>query len=465
LRRLLSLTTATGSELGEIRLMFNPSRQRRYQFIRARHLRDLDDVLLPLARLVDRLTPCSVSEFNEKFDKECRKLLPEAKAVKTRDNFRTEIVRSLFGLVIFDAEVVKPSDRLGRLLESSDQTAFFREIAWKFQFPFGAASPREWKQNQDLSLRPGPFLLQLLDLADKRSFPISQDEIFFYVLNSEDVQKGLVSPDDVLKCLVGNRLKGSLPKGFPVPRSSKNRQHLGEFLRILELGSLIAIEGDRVNLRKISPSTKSLFLEVNSRKIEFTDSGFVSRKFRREAWDLHYTTLDESTAEKLAASVPPTSPGGKITATELGKLGEQIAVASEIDRLSQVDRSLARRVKDRSKEKEIGFDIESVRGDLTARGRSERSPIYIEVKTTRRNTKVKLYNFPDGFDMQRSQWEKAKTSRTDFFIYRVFVTDEGNQIVRICDPYGKAKASDAVSVIPKSYEVDILLPDHELFDA
>jgi len=445
--------------------MFNPSRQRRYQFIRARHLRKLDDVLLPLARLVDRLTPCSVSEFNEKFDKECQKLLPKAKSVKTRDNFRTEIVRSLFGLVIFDAEIVKPSDRLGRLLESSDQTAFFREIAWKFQFPFGASSPRKWKQNQDLSLRPGPFLLQLLDLADKRSFPISQDEIFFYVLNSEDVQKGLVSPDDVLKCLVGNRLKERLPKGFPVPRSSKHRQHLREFLGIMELGSLIAVEGDRVNLRKTSPSTKSLFLKANSRKIGFTDSGFVSRESRREAWDLHYTSLDKSSAKKLAASVPPTSHRGEFTATELGKLGEQIAVAFEKDRLSQVERSLAERVKNRSKEKEIGFDIESVRGDLTARGRSERSPIYIEVKTTQRHTKVKLYNFDDGFDMQRSQWEKAKTSRTDFFIYRVFVTDEGNQIVRICDPYGKEQASDGVSVIPKSYEVDIQLPDHELFDA
>jgi len=406
-----------------------------------------------------------VSEFNEKFDKECRKLLPEAKAEKTRDNFRTEIVRSLFGLVIFDAEIVKPSDRLGRLLESSDQTAFFREIAWKFQFPFGASSPREWKENQDLSLRPGPFLLQLLDLADKRSFPISQDEIFFYVLNSEDVQKGRVSPDDVLKCLIGNRLKERLPKGFPVPRSSRHRQNLGEFLRIMELGSLIAIEGDRVNLRKISKSTKSLFLGVNSRNIEFEQKEFVNDKDRRNEWDLYYTRLDKSTAKKLAASVAPTSHGGKITAPELGKLGEQIAVAFEKNRLSQVDKSLARRVKNRSKEKEIGFDIQSVRGDLTARGRSERSPIYIEVKTTKRATKVKLYNFPDGFDMQRSQWEKAKTSRTDFFIYRVFVTDEGNQIVRICDPYGKAKASDAVTVIPKSYEVEILLPDHELFDA
>jgi hypothetical protein len=406
-----------------------------------------------------------VSEFNEQFDKQCRKFLPEAKAVKTRNNFRTEIVRSLFGLVIFDAEIVRPSNRLRRLLESSDQTAFFREIAWKFQFPFGASSPGEWKKHQDLSLRPGPFLLQFLEEADKRSFPIFQDEIFYYVLNSEDVQKGRVSPNDVLECLIENQLKERLPRGFPVPSGSKHRQHLVEFLQIMKLGSLIAVEDNRVNLREISPSTKNLFLGVNSRKIEFAGSEFVGHKARREAWDLYYTSLDKSTAKKLAASAPSTSRRGKITATELGKLGEQIAFAYEKRRLSRVERGLACRVENRSKEKEIGFDIQSVRGDLTARGRSRRSSIYIEVKTTKRATRVRVYDFNDGFDMQRSQWEKAKASGTDFFIYRVFVTDEGNQIVRICDPYGIAKASDAVSVIAKNYEVEILQPVHELFDA
>jgi hypothetical protein len=456
-------------------MTFNPSRQRRAAFIRSRGKDELDSLLLPLAQLVQEITPCSIEQFGEEFDRRSRLILGEDRDPKTIANFRTEIIRSLFGFLVFTDTEARPSDRLTRLLESSDQTAFFKEVAFKFQFPFGGVSRNNWQENQDLSLRPGPFILQLMSLAAQVRIVLTREEIYFYVLNAEEVQLGKVAPTEVLETIMADRAGKIAPANFPVPGGSFHRQHLKEFLDFLELGMLIVVEDDQVWLRTTEASAIQTFLDVEAQRIEFRDAGFETHDELRSAWDLYYTSLndDELSAFKIpgrqetapARSMPAISPASgasrSVQNAEIGRRGELIVMELERRRLVQYDRALLVKLRDRAAERHIGYDIQSARADLEDVDHDYDELIYIEVKTTRRLTRV-LNVEHDVFSMTRNEWNKAKESRSAFFVYRVYLTGEGTQIAKICDPYGMN--GHGVRALPTSFEIQLDEPEHVLMD-
>lgn len=456
-------------------MMFDPARQRRAAFIRSRGKDELDSLLLPLAQLVQQITPCSIEDFGAEFDKRSRTILGEDIDSKTIANFRTEIVRSLFGLVVFTDTTARPSDRLVRLLQSSDQTAFFKEIALKFQFPFGGVSKKNWEENQDLSLRPGPFIIQLLSLASAAKTQLTREEIYFYVLNAEDVQLGQVAPGEVLTTVLSARAKSLAPVNFPVPGGSFGRQHLKEFLDFLELGMLIVIEDDRVWLRTTETLAIETFLGIDSRRIQFRDPGFQNHEELRSAWDAYYTTLEEGdvAALQVTADQTPAEVGelpAVATATdnlrrvpnvEIGRQGELIVIEFERRRLVQHDRALLIKLVDRTAERHIGYDIQSARADLEDGDHDYDELIYIEVKTTRRLTRVADLKH-DVFNMTRNEWNKAKESRSAYFVYRVYLTSEGTQIARMCDPFGMN--GTGLRALPTNFEIQLDQPEKELVD-
>jgi hypothetical protein len=456
-------------------MTFNPSRQRRAAFIRSRGKEELDSLLLPLARLVQEITPCSIEQFGEEFDRRARLILGEDRDPKTIANFRTEIVRSLFGLVVFLDTEARPSDRLARLLVSSDQTAFFKEIALKFQFPFGGVSKNNWQENQDLSLRPGPFIIQLLSLAAQAKVVLTRDELYFYVLNAEEVQLGKVAPSKVLEAMVAARTGKIAPANFPVPGGSYHTQHLKEFLDFLELGMLLVVDDERVWLRTTEASAIQTFLDVEAQRVGFRDAGFETHDDLRTAWDLFYTTLSEAEvsafnvlgSQEMAPGrpipeIPPADDAAKrVPNVDIGRQGELIVMEFERRRLVRRDRALLVKLRDRAAERHIGYDIQSARADLEDAKHDYDELIYIEVKTTRRLTRVATIEH-DVFNMTRNEWNKAKESRSAFFIYRVYLTGEGTQIARICDPYGMN--GRGVKALPTNFEIQLDEPRSDLLD-
>ena len=456
-------------------MSFDPTRQRRAAFIRSRGKDELDSLLLPLAQLVQEITPCLIEDFAIRFDERARAILGSELDEKTIANFRTEIVRSLFGLVVFTGPEARPSERLVRLLESSDQTAFFKEIALRFQFPFGGVSKKNWQENSDLSLRPGPFLIQLLSLASEMSVVLTREEIYYFVLNAADVQLGRVAPKVVLEAIIASRTKEIAPPNFPVPGGSFERQHLKEFLDFLELGMLIVVDNDRVWLRKTEAKAIEAFLEIDPLRTEFGDTDFQSHEELRSAWDSYYTALDDR--HQKVFQVPEvfedkgvkgkTEPSStvvenrRVPNVEIGRQGELIVMEYERRRLAQRDRGLLVKLVDRAAERHIGYDIQSARADLEDGNHDYDELIYIEVKTTRRLTRVASLAH-DVINMTRNEWNKAKESRSAYFVYRVYLTGDGTQIARMSDPFGKNGAS--LRALPTTFEIQLDEPEHELME-
>ena len=108
-------------------MTYRPERQKRIQFIRGRGKESLDTILMPLAEAASMATPASVENFQLTIDRELKGIFP-SKSQKTLNNYRTEIVHQLFGLVCVDEDEVSISPRALRLIDSGDQTGFLQTI-------------------------------------------------------------------------------------------------------------------------------------------------------------------------------------------------------------------------------------------------------------------------------------------------------------------------------------------------
>jgi len=442
---------------------YDPTKQNRLSIIRSKGKKQLDELLFPMARLVEDITPCSQEEFNNQFDIKFPSILPKSSELKTVRNYRTEIVRSLYGLVIFSGNQVLPSDRLQRLLQTSDQTALFKEIALKLQFPFGGWSPGKLSAAGKYSLRPGPFVVQLLDFADKKGMTLKKDEIYYFALNNKDVQLGRVSPTRVLQAVIRHRRRKKSKRGPLIPASSYATQHLREILNYLELGMLIQTNKNDVWLRKSESKSIKTFLNIDSRRVEFNPAEYGTYDDMRKAWDSYYTSLDDSFNKAFsadaAASTGVKAPKIKSKSNnELGKLGEEIVLDFERRRL-KYDAKLLRLVVDRAHEK-CGYDIQSANGNIAMRGLKPSDLIEIEVKTTRRSTLPSDME-ADNFDITQNEWKRAEKQRNRYFIYRVYITS-GPQvnIARVSDPWGQS--GKGLLLTPTKFSVQTRSPRHEM---
>jgi hypothetical protein len=445
-------------------MTYDPSLQNRAAFIRGKGISALDTLLLPIAQAAELSSGSTVADFNREIDRELKKIVSGSQ--KTIDNYRTEIVRSLFGLVVFKDDTVQFSQRGVRLLESSDQSAFFKEIVYNFQFPFPGCSASKWEEQSGMSLRPGPFVIQLLHLAESEDIYLLEEEIYFYVLNSKQVQMGQVSVNEVLKQIQKER--GSVrSKGYPVPsipNPAHSRQHLKEFINYLELSMLVSRvpmgNENLLRLRAVEKPSIEEFLEVDAQTAPFSGTDYGNHDELREAWDEFWTTIppqvvsafrmfSEESSENVGISVSVPVPPD----LEIGRRGELYVLELERARVKSFDSKLVSKIKDRANERNIGFDIQSVRADLQDEDHSFDEMIYIEVKSTKRATKV--VEIDDSFKMTRNEWIKAKEGRTSYFIYRVYFTSDEVQLFVINDPFGKDADNDGVRATPTEYSISL----------
>src|SRR3989339_1181869 len=105
----------------------------RLHHVRPRFKNDVESVLLYMATEISRLEPENKDDFNNKLN-QVIKLYPgnASKTLKTINNWRTEI-SSLFGLLEYDGDIVKPSKMAVLLAENQDLIEFFRYFLFYFQ--------------------------------------------------------------------------------------------------------------------------------------------------------------------------------------------------------------------------------------------------------------------------------------------------------------------------------------------
>lgn len=430
--------------------LYDPEHQYRCTIIRGKAQNELEDLLPAYAKIITEACPCKRDTFIDYFDKNIAKFLYSPTA-KTIANHRTEIAGTLFGMWWEDEEgIIHASDRTERLLESRDNPEFFKDIVSKFQFPNGMEIAQTVidRIQHNIKLRPAAYILKLLLEASETKNVLTKNEIAYYVLNNLDVLQGRIPTKMVLEKILERRSKKIFKRvEYPGKGSSYCMQHISELLNIIELANLIRQERGKTAVFIHLNQRERIAIEYLVNKGTVPDFDIYSYDLRTADgkkkmfldWAKFYAQSDSTsgvfstTAESLTKG-PDLLPGEVaplgMDTTEIGEEGEKLVFEREKARVKIFNERLVNRVIYFGKQKGLGFDINSIHA---VKGPQAEHAIYIEVKSTKRVTRPQD-PLRDQFDLTRNEWVAAEQHKKNYFIYRVYITNEGIFVFIINNP-------------------------------
>lgn len=459
--------------------MYNPEIQYRCDIIRGKSTGRMDDFLPAYAQLISNLCPLDSESFKSEvrnglaellFNSEYNSL--ENKNRKTVDNHRTENAKQLLGMYYEKDGVVYESETTAKLLSDGDQPAFFKNLCLNFQFPNGTQYINTIKERVEakISFKPFQFIVTLLDIANKVNSLITLDELYYYVLNAKQVLMGEIKPIEVFEKIKSDRDNNISKKVIEVKNHSWTFQHMKGQINLLEFSNLIRINDDFISLNYLEASTIKLFIDSLNIPLVFNLNNYdLSNREERiqmyEDWGIYFGKVKVTNYEILATSVealqreqiPKNIVKEKKKGTDhtiLGNEGEEYVFNFEKERVHSFDPKLVKFVKNRSSERGIGFDIESVEANENITDPDFAR--YIEVKSTLRYSSVPDLgddSWADDINLTRKEWVAAKQWRKAYNIYRVYFTSTDTVIRKINNPFEKNENNE-LKILPITFRMD-----------
>jgi hypothetical protein len=453
--------------------MFNPDIQYRCTIIRGKAQKELDNLLPSYANIIEEICPCTKDVFNNNFNDKLSNVIYandfealDENNQKTIRNHITEIAGKLFGLYYYKDDFIYESESNKKLLEDNDQPAFFKNICLNFQFPNGTQAIQTIMERvqDNIKFKPFHFILALLSLAKKSSITLTKDEIGFYVLNAKQVLQGLISPEEVLSCIIEKRMNNSLKK---LDSGSYHIQHIREQLNLLVLANLIFIENDKVFLNEAEKIAIEIFIKEVNTPLKFDIKKYDlsttdGKKLMYSEWSELYSKVAVQDYELLATTIealrrvdiekPVISKKGK-DHTILGDEGEDYVFELEKERVGSTHPRLVNKVLLLGKQRGLGYDVSSI--EANENNEEPEFARFIEVKSTKRITEPDLEDetWTDTINLTRKEWIAAKQYKTAFNIYRVYFTPDATIVRKINDPFSKNETG-VITVLPTLYRMD-----------
>lgn len=452
---------------------FNPEKQYRCTIIRGKAQSKIDDFLPAYAKIITAVCPCEKDVFIDYFDRMIANYL-YSPTKKTIANHRTEIAGKLFGMWLEDEDgIVHASERTERLLENRDNPEFFKDVVSKIQFPNGMDKMQTTldRMASSIKFKPVAYILKVLILAESKGISLTKNEIAYYILNSFEVLQGKISPRKVMRKILERR-KAKIFKKVECSgkESSYCMQHITELLNIIELANLIRQKRTKgavlIKLNKKELSVINYFVDNAEKKFVFDVYSYNlndrnQRKKMKYDWIQYYCTSDEQVAifrtsaesitrgkEEEKESKVAFEPLG-IDTTLIGEEGERIAFEKEKIRVRKFNERLVNKVIYFGKQRGLGYDISSIKAVM---GPSAEHAVYIEVKSTKRVTRPSN-SFRDQFDLTRNEWVAAEQHKDNYFVYRVYITNDGIFVFIIKDPV-ELRNNGVIYAEPLKYHVE-----------
>lgn len=462
--------------------MYNPSNQYRCTIIRGKSQTDMEDLLPLYANMVHKFCPCEEEQFRVSccqtlskalFDTNAFDLLSKANK-KTVLNHLTEIAGTLLGLYypiydsVSDKIFIHESESCRYIIEHNDFPTFFKNLCFNFQFPNGAKKKQNIAEDIEkrVHIKPFCYVVALLYYAQNQPQKelLTKQEIGFYVLNNLDVLRGDVPTDVVYNQIMSDRAHHVKREKLS---GSKDWQHIKEQYNLLELANLIETDSTYLWLNKDESSAITYFinhkndfifdpyeysLESTSSpiwKIYFEDWKKAFGRFNKE---LAETTYFGNSVEIASRDEQAAHSGATKSSVDLGDEGEALVFKIEQDRVRKYKERLVNKVLLLGKTKGLGYDISSIEADENP-SRPEFAR-YIEVKSTKRITEPSFnQSWMDSVNLTTKEWVAAEQYGEYYNIYRVYFTKTKTYVVRIQNPFKKAKEGQ-IEVFPTIYQMN-----------
>lgn len=417
--------------------------------VRGRGQEKIDELLPEWARIVSDHSSKSEKSFNAGVDAE---LISLAGGIdrKTAANYRTENLGKILGLY-YTTPSGKAfiSKRAERLLKTSDQMQFFKDLVCKMQVPSGISKKAPYFIRHKIVFMPASYILEALKAAEKSGMKnLSKQEINYFILSNLPVLQGKVKPSIIVKKIKKHRNKWKFKTFYS---GSKETQHSNEVLNLLKYANVVKIEGKSGNVsinrseihdieRIIEYARSGLSFQAYSYQL---DSPGDFKKFEQD-WEKHFSMPCFSDEQAFATDYEKSfgkvkiEPIGEedlekntdISTKEIGDTGERFVFDCERKKVFRMMRSEYRRVHLLSNIKGIGFDVQSVRVDA---GPKNDDYIYIEVKTTPRATKPQ--NLCHLANLTENEFKAARQHGDHYFIYKVYLTPAKKYIYKLQNPF------------------------------
>ena len=460
-------------------MSYNPDNQYRCTIIRGKSQTQMEDLLPLYANMVNRLCPCTETEFNERgnrflskalFENDCYEALPESNQ-KTVRNHLTEIAGTLLALYRIDLDgYVYETELCQFLLDTNDFPAFFRNICLNFQFPNGTKKANYVLQDIDkeINLKPFCFVVALLYYAQQQpqKYLLTKQEIGYYVLNNLDVLQGRVNVAIVYEQIIKDRASGVYK---PQLLGSHDWQHIKEQFNLLELANIVHTDRTYIWLNKDETLAINVFVKSLNKSgfdvYSYNLSTPEDRKVFYAEWEAYYgrlnpdlavlpTVFQNSSEVVIADRAEQVAKRGTVgvTTIEVGDKGEALVYNLERERVGNYRARLVNKVLLLGKTKGLGYDISSIEADENPD--KPEFARYIEVKSTTRVTEPSFDdNWTDSLNLTSKEWVAAEQYKEYYNIYRVYFTKQKTLIVRIKNPFELA-AKDLIEVYPTTYQMN-----------
>lgn len=455
-------------------MSYNPENQYRCTIIRGKSQSNMEDLLPFYAQTVHKNCPCTKGEFDARCNRQVTKYffgnenfdeLTDANK-KTMRNHITEIMGKLLGLYYTTLDdMVYETEICSFLLSNYDFPAFFKNICLNIQFPNFADSFQNLKDKirHKINIRPLCYIVAFLDYARKQALNkvMTKQEVGYYILNNLDVLQGKVSVEEVYERIMDDR-KNKIRR--PKIAGSHDWQHIKEQINFLGLSNIVETDSEFIWLNNREEKAIKLFCIKNKEPLfDFYKYNLNSDDDKRQAladWCTYFGKMNsEISSIKTQFDVLEQIPKLKkekgtvgLSSVELGDKGEAFVYRMECERVKAYKARLVNKVLLLGKTKGLGYDISSVEADENSA--NPEFARYIEVKST---TRVSEPSFKEGWsdslNLTSKEWIAAEQYGEYYNIYRVYFTKTKTIVIRINNPFKKAKDGE-IEVFPTSYQMD-----------
>lgn len=424
---------------------------------RPRFKTDVESVLLFVAESIRRVGVQKQRHFANELNAILRTYPGNAtKSEKTISNWRTEIA-ALFSMIRTADEQSEPSRNAIRLADTGDLVEFFRSFVLTFQYPGGHVKPQSVAEmiNHGVQFHPGQFVIRLLQHgngASGKPFGVSPGELTHIAFNDLRVTaRHERSHVDVYNDVVGNRRAG-----VKYDETGDVIRYAGDVLDYMVLAGLLEHRpvNDRFYIRpqgalaadaiasgaQIFAGYRDLYGKVVQASDVSRDAlmwcDFVNQSFAVLA---DFDAVEELVVGDLAADASRRYEAvlGQLreldpsSAKEIGRVGEAAAILHEQNRLTACGRAdLASKVRKIPDQLGVGYDIASFECESTEDFYSRRQ---VEVKTTRSHSRTLKW----FIRLTPPEWSAAESMGEHYFVYRIFISDDGMRMFVIRNLFGK----------------------------